>query len=153
MDGYIKWIRERVGHDTIILNASCAIIEKDGKVLILRRGDRDTETWGLPGGFLEIGETAEGAMLREVKEEVGLDVAVKYFQGVYTKDRFDSYPNGDVAQVVLFVFVVEPVGGTLQADGNETAEVVYVDPREYPPTFRHKLIFEDYMAGKKGVVT
>lgn len=153
MSGYISWIRQRVGHDPIILNASAALIINDaGEILCLRRGDRAEEVWGLPGGMLEVGESAEEAMLREVREETGLEVAVERFLGVYTKDRMDTYPNGDTAHVILFVFVCRATGGQLRADGTEAAELRYFSPAGVPASFRHQTVLRDYMEGAAGVV-
>lgn len=153
MPNYIKWIREKVGHDAIILNAAVAFIINDrGQVLLMRRGDRVEEVWGLPGGMMEVGESAEEAMKREVLEESGLEVTIKKFLGVYTKDRFDSYPNGDKAYVILFVFVCRITGGILHADGIESVELRYFDIDNIPPTFRHKQVLEDYRANREGII-
>ena len=153
MPNYIKWIREKVGHDPIILNASAALVVNEfGQVLLLRRGDREGEMWGLPGGMMEIGESAEETMRREVSEETGLKVKMEKFLGVYTKDRFDSYPNGDKAYVILFVFVCHISGGTLHADGIEASELRYFDPKHCPSTLRHQEILQDYLEGREGVV-
>lgn len=153
MPNYIKWIREKVGHDPIILNAAVAfIINECGQVLLMRRGDRVEEVWGLPGGMMEVGESAEETMKREVLEETGLEVAVEKFLGVYTKDRFDSYPNGDKAYVILFAFICHVTGGTPHADGAEAAELRYFDANDIPSTFRHKQVLKDYRANRQGII-
>ncbi|MBY0508553.1 MAG: NUDIX hydrolase [Rhodospirillaceae bacterium] len=48
----------------------------DGKVLVLKHVFRRLYPWGLPAGFVNAGESPEHAMVREVKEETGLDVRV-----------------------------------------------------------------------------
>lgn len=57
MRDYIKWIRNKVGHETIILNFSGAfIVDKNNKILLQKRSDKE-DIWGLPGGAIEIGES------------------------------------------------------------------------------------------------
>lgn len=153
MANYIKWIREKVGHSPIILNAAGAFILNEQKqVLLLRRADRAEEVWGLPGGMMELGESAEETMRREVREETGLEVEVDKFLGVYTKDRFDSYPNGDTAYIIFFVFVCHVIGGTLSPDPEEAAELRYIDPKNFPSTFRHPEVLKDYLEGREGII-
>ena len=151
---YIKWLREKVGHAPVILVAAGAIIEgKDGTILFQQRGDRKKVVWGLPGGMMEVGENAEQTMRREVKEETGIDVTVKHFLGAYTNSPIDTYPNGDKAHVVLFVFVCKSSGGILQADGKETLNVKYANPKNMKDMFpRHIRVVQDYLHKKRGVV-
>ncbi|MEM3770350.1 MAG: NUDIX hydrolase, partial [Candidatus Bathyarchaeia archaeon] len=53
-----------------------AIIICDGKILLeKRKGEPGKGKWSVPGGLVELGERAEDAVIREVKEETGLDVA------------------------------------------------------------------------------
>ena len=80
---YIKWLRNKVGHEKIILNfvGGCIFNEK-GEVLLQRRGD--SNKWGFPGGAIEIDETPQMAAIREAKEETGLDVEVGELIGIYT---------------------------------------------------------------------
>ena len=91
-------------------------------------------------------------MKREVMEETGLEVKVEKFLGVYTKDRFDSYPNGDKAYVILFVFVCRAIGGTFDAVDGEAAQLRYFDLKDFPPTFHHAQPLKDYIDGKEGVI-
>ena len=149
---YVKYIREKVGHSPIILNASAAIIEKDRKILAISRGDTEEETWGLPGGMIEIGESAEEAMRREVREETGLEVNIKRFLGVYTNRGIQKFPNADRAQVVFFVFVCEPVGGDVRTDNVEIIDAKYVAPSFSGLFKRHSVVLTDYKNGETGVI-
>lgn len=66
--------------------AACFIFDSEGRVLLIRRAkDPSAGKFGVPGGFIDFGESAEDGMRREVREEVGLEL---------TNVRFVvSYPN------------------------------------------------------------
>jgi 8-oxo-dGTP diphosphatase len=58
----------------------CALIIADGKVLLERHAPADAGTgylWDIPGGKVEIGETPEQAVVREIREEMGVEIAVQ----------------------------------------------------------------------------
>ena len=59
------------------------VIDEDGRVLVIER--RDNGHWESPGGILELGETFEEGVRREVLEETGVQVSVGALTGVYKK--------------------------------------------------------------------
>ena len=65
------------GTKPLLLVAACALIDSDGRVLLARRpeGKRMAGLWEFPGGKLDPGETPEVALIRELKEELGIDVS------------------------------------------------------------------------------
>jgi 8-oxo-dGTP diphosphatase len=65
------------GHRPLTLVAACALIDADGRVLLARRpeGKKMAGLWEFPGGKLHDGETPEAALIRELKEELGIDVS------------------------------------------------------------------------------
>ncbi|MBU6497409.1 MAG: 8-oxo-dGTP diphosphatase MutT [Rhodospirillales bacterium] len=65
------------GTRPLLLVAACALIDSDGRVLLARRpeGKKMAGLWEFPGGKLNPGETPEAAVIRELKEELGIDVA------------------------------------------------------------------------------
>lgn len=69
---------ESDGANPLLLVAACALIDTDGRVLLARRpeGKRFAGLWEFPGGKLHPGETPEIALIRELKEELGIDVSV-----------------------------------------------------------------------------
>jgi len=110
-----------------------------GIVLIERR--YEPLGYALPGGFVEVGETVEKAVLREVKEETGLDAQIVKLLGVY------SEPNRDPRfHVVSVVFVLDAYG---EPKGGDDAKKAVVFPIEDLPfdkiVFDHAKILKDYL--------
>ena len=60
----------------LLLVAACALVDADGRVLIAQRpeGKSMAGLWEFPGGKIEPGEKPEAALIRELKEELGIDV-------------------------------------------------------------------------------
>jgi mutator protein MutT len=104
--------------------AAVLVRDDDGKVILLRRAQKDKAhgLWILPGGHVDRGEVAEEAALREVAEEIGLQVELDRLMGVYT------YPDNPV---VLIVYLAHPTGGQLHP-GHEALEVALFDSDSIP---------------------
>ncbi len=102
---------------------------------------------------MEIGETPQQAIKREVHEETGLSIEVDKFLGVYTSPELVTYPNGDMCQMVTQIFICCVHGGTLQADGDETLELKYFSKEDRPQMFRAHLerAMRDFESGRFGV--
>ena len=67
------------GPGKIVLVAACALIDEDGRVLLTRRpeGKAMAGLWEFPGGKIDAGETPEAALVRELREELGITVQAK----------------------------------------------------------------------------
>jgi 8-oxo-dGTP diphosphatase len=65
------------GAKPLLLVAACALVDIDGRVLLARRpeGKKMAGLWEFPGGKLDPGETPEAGLIRELKEELGIDVS------------------------------------------------------------------------------
>lgn len=152
MSDYIKWIRNKVGHDIVILNFTGACITNENGELLLQRRSRNDEIWGLPGGCIEIGESVKEAAIREIKEETGLEVSIDYLLGIYSK-YFTEYPNGDKAQSICHLFKASICGGELYIDNYETFDLKFFSKEEIPRLFvnQHEDAVQDFFEGKKGV--
>ncbi|MCD6515240.1 MAG: NUDIX domain-containing protein [Candidatus Asgardarchaeia archaeon] len=106
-------------------------------VLISRKNEPFKNYWALPGGFIEYGETAEQAAIREMKEETGLDVQVIDLVGVYSDPKRD--PRG---HVISITFLAKIIGGTLKASTDAKIAKFFKTPPE-KLAFDHKKIIED----------
>ena len=128
------WGHPRVAVDGLVVHAD--------KLVTVRRGhDPFRGMLALPGGFVELGEPVEDAVVREVREETGLETHVVRLVGVFSDPKRD--PRG---HVVSAAYVLEETGGRLRA-GNDAAEVVLVDPDDVPPmAFDHREIVRRWRA-------
>lgn len=83
-----------------------------GNILLVKTRDGG---WVYPGGQVEIGENLLDALVREIKEESGIDAAVGCLVGVYSNTGIHKWYDGvtDVPTQVGFDFVCQPIGGEL----------------------------------------
>lgn len=106
--------------------AALGIIFRNGNREILAVQRRDVPVWVIPGGGIDDGETPEEAVVREVKEETGLDVSVKRKTGLYLPaNLFTSTAH---------VFECEVLGGDL-TQSDETQHVHFFPIANLPTPF------------------
>lgn len=132
MSDYLKQVREKVGHDLLLLpSTAVAVFDDQGRVLMAKHADRNI--WVLPGGLIEPGEIPADAAVRETWEETGLIVDITGVLGVYGgPDLTVNYANGDKAIYIGVIFYGRRVGGELKPDGSEILDVRYMPPQEIP---------------------
>jgi 8-oxo-dGTP diphosphatase len=94
------------------------VVRDDGRVLVIRRDDNGH--WEAPGGVLELDESFEAGVRREVLEETGLEVAVERLTGVYK-----NLTHG----IVALVYRCRPVGGEPHAT-EEAREIHWMTKEE-----------------------
>lgn len=129
-ESYIRFIRSKVGDAKIILNAACAVIaDESGKVLLQKRSDN--LKWGLPGGLMELDESIEETVIREVKEETNLDIVLTGFLGVFINPNMRWRVHDD-AEVICFSFVGKVVSGQLKINDSESLGFGYFGKDELP---------------------
>lgn len=109
-----------------------AVIVHDGNVVLVRRKYEPLKgTWSLPGGAVELGETLEECVAREMQEETGLDVRVGPVIEVF--DRISRDPEGRVHyHYVLVDYLCWRIGGALRA-GSDVDDVALADPSGLSP--------------------
>ena len=129
---------------------STAIIPYPGnRILLIKRNTKPfTGYWALPGGRMDPGETVEQTIVREVKEETGLDVTIvrkvgEYVEkGVKDEVEYEYYPT---------CFVVKPVGGEIKKQESEIQEIKLFSLNQLPTplAFVHEEMVKDYMDAEK----
>jgi len=110
--------------DRPIVGVGAVIVDAD-RVLLVRRANPPLQgEWSVPGGAVEIGETLEAAVAREVLEETGLQIEVGPIVEVLDRIRLD--PDGRARyHYVLVDFVCKPNGGAL-ACASDAEDVMWV---------------------------
>jgi 8-oxo-dGTP diphosphatase len=114
----------------IVLVSAVALIDADGRVLLARRpeGKSMAGLWEFPGGKVEAGETPEAALIRELKEEVGIDT----WQSCLAPLTFASHAYPDF-HLLMPLFACRKWQGT--ATPREGQTLAWVRPaalRDYP---------------------
>ncbi len=104
------------------IGALATIFNNEGKVLLVHQTYKGNK-WAWPGGKVEEDEAPWTAVVREVKEETGLDVQVERLVSIYHVADRNS---------LGFQFVCSVIGGELKVDGNEISEAKFFDPAHLP---------------------
>ncbi len=128
MKSYIKKIRKKIGHQKFIHPAARIIIENEkGQILFFKR--KDNGNLGIPAGGLEEDEPIEECIIREVKEETGLEILNMSFIGLSSNPKNETveYPNGDVIQYFVCEFYSNDFKGKIKADEIEVSKVEFLD--------------------------
>jgi ADP-ribose pyrophosphatase YjhB (NUDIX family) len=109
-------------------SVTAVVVDGDGNLLLIHKTDNDL--WALPGGGHDAGETISDTVVREVKEETGIEVEVVDLVGLYTDPRHVmTYDDGEVRQQFSICFHARPVGGELRTS-SESKDVRWVAPGE-----------------------
>ena len=133
--------------------AVAAVIIRNGQVLLSLRGNEPNKgKWGIPGGVVEVGEKIEEALIREVKEETGVDVKPLKRVAIFDSIRRDA--EGKVQyHYILFEYLCEYVSGELRR-GDDALDVKWVkiselhtlDIMELTRRFIEKIVVEESLS-------
>jgi ADP-ribose pyrophosphatase YjhB (NUDIX family) len=126
------------------------VVDEAGRILLIRR--TDNESWALPGGALDLGESLPDAAVRETQEETGVEVEVTGLVGLYTDPRHIILytSNGEARQEFSAVFTARPAGGR-PTPSVESSEVEWVEPaaiRGLPMDRSMRMRIDRYLPGE-----
>lgn len=125
---YLASLRARLGPQEVVAPGAGAFIRDEaGRILLIQRADN--QTWSVPAGIMDLGESIAETVVRETAEETGLRVAPTRLVSLHSGPEYRvTYPNGDRLQVCSALFECRVLGGALRPDGCET-----LDARFFPP--------------------
>lgn len=115
---------------TLLLVAACALLDRDGRVLLARRphGKHMAGLWEFPGGKIEAGERPEQTIIRELREELGVDVT----EACLAPLTFASHAYADF-HLLMPLFVCRRWSGRVEPrEGQEVKWVRPVRLRDFP---------------------
>ena len=123
----------------IAVDAIIEMVDRPGRPIVLIERRNPPHGWAIPGGFVDVGETLEAAVIREAKEETSLDVRLVFLLGIYSDPSRD--PRG---HTVTPVYIAEATGEPCAADDAANLELYL--PQNCPKlAFDHDQIIADYL--------
>lgn len=120
------------------------IIELKDRIVLIERKNPPLG-WAIPGGFIDYGERAEEAAVREAMEETGLNVTLESILGVYSSPERDPRHH-----TISTVFIATSEGMPRAGDDAKKVSVFSLDDFPENLAFDHKKILEDYLKIRRG---
>jgi len=134
-----KMVEKALNFPSPYLTVDGIILHKNRIVLVKRKNPPFKNCYALPGGFVDYGETVENAIVREVKEEAGLETKIKNIFGVYSDPERD--PRG---HTVTIVYELNVIAGKMKS-GSDAKDVKLFSLNNLPElAFDHKKILKDF---------
>lgn len=124
--------------NSLVPGGSALVVDDQGAILMQRRSD--SGNWSFPGGVMEIGETLEQCVIRETKEETGLDIEITGILGIYTDpEHVIAYADGEVRQEFNITFYGRVIGGRIEVS-SESTEVRFLRLEELETVPVHETV-------------
>jgi len=115
--------------NSMVPSVNVVVVNDEGDILLIRRTDNDN--WALPGGAIDLGESAAQAAIRETVEETGITCEITGLVGIYTDPGHVIHytSNDEVRQEFSIVLTGRPVSGR-PTPSSESSEVRWVPADE-----------------------
>ena len=136
-------IRDKIKTPLIAVDGIVELFDNDNNFKGIVLIERKNPPFGLalPGGFVDIGESCETAVVREMKEELSLDTELVKMFGVYSEPERD--PRGHVISVV---YILKSDGIPVAKDDAKSIKIIGLNNFEnFDFAFDHKKIIKDYV--------
>ncbi|GER66622.1 DNA mismatch repair protein MutT [Weizmannia acidilactici] len=149
--GYIEEIRKLAGSRPLILPGSVVLIFNGREEILLQQRVEPRGVWGLPGGLMELGESAEETALREVYEETGLRLNDLTLFNLYSgKNYFVRLKNGDQFFSVTAAFISRSYSGEPSVNLKEGMDIGFFPLDQLPAKLvgSHRRMIEEYKQAK-----
>lgn len=137
-ESYLGRLRKLIGKEKAIIPAARAVVfNRKGRLLLIRR--RDNGRWAMPAGAMELDESIFDCLVREVREETGLEVQAATLFAVWTDPSKTSIIThfGDPYQLIVFVFHVDDWRGELVTQTDETIDAGFFSLDRLPEILPH----------------
>ncbi|WP_435206540.1 NUDIX domain-containing protein [Micromonospora sp. bgisy143] len=133
MSAHLARLRAVIGPELIQLPSVSVVLVDEHERLLLVRHTGSPDRWGLPGGAVEIGESPAEAAVREVREEIGVQIdGLRLLDVLGGTDYEVTYSNGDRVAYVTAAYQAVIVDGTPAPDQEEIAELDWFTPTQVP---------------------
>jgi ADP-ribose pyrophosphatase YjhB (NUDIX family) len=135
--------------NSIVPSVTVAVRDGAGRILLIHKIDNDS--WALPGGAVDLGESVVAAAVRQVAEETGVMIELTGLVGIYSDPgHVMAYDDGEVRQQFSVCFAARLISGEARPDDTETKAVCWLDPSEVAaidihPAMRRRI--DDAIAG------
>ncbi|WP_407270208.1 NUDIX hydrolase [Radiobacillus sp. PE A8.2] len=148
---YISYLRSMVGHEKVIMVVAGALVfDASDRLLLHLRSDN--QTWGLPGGYMELGESVSDTARREAFEETGLRLGALELFSIYSgPENEKTLQNGDQVSLVQIWFTCKDFGGELVEQNEESLDVKFFELNNLPDNFfpSQKKVINDFLSDGK----